>query len=68
VAIPAALKRRIKALEYKHDLDGSRALKVFIYHPEEDIPYWDPEPPEAWQQAHPKGCAVILQVRNFRVD
>ena len=40
-------------------------LKVFIYHPEEDIPFWDPEPPEAWQQAYPRGHAVILEVRDM---
>lgn len=68
MAIPAALKRRIEALEYKLDPDGSRALKVFVYHPEEEVPFWDPEPPEAWQQAHPKGHAVILEVRSFAVD
>ena len=65
MAIPAALKKRIEALENRFDLEGRKAIKVFIYHPEEDIPYWDPEPPEAWQNANPKGHAVILQVRNL---
>jgi hypothetical protein len=58
------LKKRLEALEKSFDLEGSRAIKAFIYHPEETIPYWDPEPPGAWQQVHPKGHAVILEVRN----
>jgi hypothetical protein len=40
-------------------LDGSNAIKVFIFHPEENIPFWDPEPPEAWQQAHLKGMRLF---------
>jgi hypothetical protein len=65
MAVPAVLLKRLVALERSFDLDGSNAIKVFIFHPEEGIPYWDPEPPEAWQQAHPKGHAVILEVRDM---
>ena len=68
MAIPAALKKRIEALENRFDLEGRKAIKVFIYHPEEDIPYWDPEPPEAWQKVHPKRNAVILERRSCRLN
>lgn len=65
MAIPSSLKRRLNTLESK--LDGRDAIKVFIYHPEEDTPYWTPEPPDTWQNANPKGHAVLLQVRNCGV-
>jgi hypothetical protein len=61
----ATLLKRLVTLERVFDLGGSKAIKVFMFYPEEDVPYWDPEPPDAWQQAHPKGHAVILQVRDF---
>lgn len=67
MSLPPGLKKRLAALEYKLDPEGSRAFKVFIYHPEEDVPYWDPEPPEAWQQAYPKGHALILEVRDMGI-
>ena len=67
MAITAVLKKRLESLERGFDLEGSKAIKVFIFHPEEKVPFWDPEPPDAWQQAHPKGHAVILQVRDFGV-
>ncbi|AKB47608.1 hypothetical protein MSKOL_1831 [Methanosarcina sp. Kolksee] len=65
---PACFKKRLEDLEKSFDLEGSRAIKVFIYYPEEDIPYWDPESPEAWREAHPKGHAVILERRNCRIN
>lgn len=68
MAFPACFKKRLEALEKSFDLEGSRAIKVFIYHPEEVIPYWDPEPPEAWQEAHPKGYAVVLERRSCRIN
>ena len=61
----ATLLKRLVTLERGFDLEGSKAIKIFIFYPEEDVPFWDPEPPNAWQQAHPKGHAVILQVRDF---
>ena len=61
----ATLLKRLVTLERGFDLGGSKAIKVFMFYPEEDVPFWDPEPPDAWQQAHPKGHAVILQVRDF---
>lgn len=61
----ATLIKRLVTLERGFDLGGSKAIKVFMFYPEEDVPFWDPEPPDAWQQAHPKGYAVILQVRDF---
>lgn len=59
MAIPVAPLRRLETLENRSDLEGSRAIKVFIYHSEEDMPFWYPEPPEAWQEAHPKGHMVF---------
>jgi hypothetical protein len=63
----ATLLKRLVTLERGFDLGGSKAIKVFMFYPEEDVPFWDPEPPDAWQQAHPRGHAVILQVRDFGV-
>ena len=67
MTLPVGFKKRLEALEYRLDPEGSRALKVFIYHPEEDLPFWDPEPPEAWQMAYPKGHAIILEVRDIGI-
>lgn len=61
----ATLLKRLVTPERGFDLGGSKAIKVFMFYPEEDVPFWDPEPPDAWQQAHPRGHAVILQVRDF---
>jgi ketosteroid isomerase-like protein len=61
------LKKRLEILENSFDLKGRGDIKVFIYHPEEDIPFWNPEPPETWQEAHPKGHAVILERRSCRI-
>lgn len=68
MTIPVALKKWIGTLEKSFDLEGSRVTKVFIYHPEEDIPYWDPESPETWQEANPKGNAVILERRSCKIN
>ena len=65
MALPASLLKRLEALECKIDPEGKNALKVFIFHPEAERPFWSPEPPEAWQQSHPKGKAVILQRRDM---
>ncbi len=46
MAIPAVLLKRLEVLERSFDLDGSNVIKVFAFHPEEDVPYWDPEPPK----------------------
>lgn len=67
MAIPAVLLKRLETLERSCNLDGRNAIKVFIFHPGETIPYWDPESPEAWQQAHLKGHAIILEVRDYGV-
>jgi len=60
-------KKRLETLKNSFDLKGREAIKVFIYHPEEGIPFWDPEPPEAWQEVHPKGYAIILERRSCRI-
>ena len=65
MAVPASLLKRLESLECR--LDNRNDLKVFIYHPEETIPYWDPESLEAWQQVHSKGHAVLLEVRDCGV-
>jgi hypothetical protein len=65
MAVPASLLKRLESMECR--LDSRNDLKVFIYHPEENIPYCDPESPEAWQQVHPKGHAVLLEVRDCGV-
>jgi len=67
MAIPAVLLKRLEVLERSFDLDGSNVIKVFAFHPEEDVPYWDPEPPEAWKEIHPKGKSVLLEIRNMGV-
>jgi hypothetical protein len=63
----SGLKKRLETLENSFDLKGREAIKVFICHPGEDIPFWDPEPPETWQKMHPKGHAVILERRSCRI-
>jgi hypothetical protein len=65
MAVPLSLKRRLNALESKLDRRG--AIKVFIYHPEEDTPYWTPELPDTWQNANPNGHAILLQIRDCGV-
>lgn len=62
MVIPVVLLKRLEALECQ--LDGRDEIKVFMYHPEENPPYWNPEPPEAWQQFHPKGKAILLTMRD----
>lgn len=62
MVIPVVLLKRLEALECQ--LDCRDEIKVFMYYPEEKPPYWNPESPEIWQQAHPKGHAVILEVRD----
>lgn len=66
MSLPAGLLKRLEALECR--LDGRDLIKVFIFHPDEAKPYWDPEPPEAWQQANPKGHAVILQFKDCGIN
>ena len=47
MAVPATLLNRLKDLEYSFDIEGRGIIKTFIYHHEEDVPFWDPEPPKA---------------------
>lgn len=56
--------RRIRDLENRINADESRAFKVFLFHPEAEKPFYEPEDPEAWQATHPNGRALILQIRD----
>jgi hypothetical protein len=59
MAIPVALKKRLEALEYR--FDDSNDMKIFYHFIEEDPIRWEPGDPVSWQQAHPKGRAIILK-------
>jgi len=63
---PASIKRKVEALEAISNC--SNDLKIFIYHPEEDVPFWEPEDPAKWQKLHPKGKAVRLVMTDCGID
>lgn len=58
----ASIKRKVEALEARSD--GSNDLKIFIYHHEADVPFWEPEDPANWQKLHPNGKAILLEARD----
>jgi hypothetical protein len=62
----AAIKKRLEALE--NALNANAALKIFVYHPEADVPFWEPEDPAKWQKLHPKGNAVLLVTEDCSKD
>ena len=66
MAISAALLKRLNALECR--LDGSNDMKIFYHFIEEKPIRWEPEDPAPWQQAHPKGRAIIFKVMDCGID
>ena len=54
--------QKLKNSIEQNRLNSSEAIKVFIYYPEEQPPYWKPEEPSEWKKANLFGHAVILKV------
>lgn len=62
----ASIKKKLDALESA--LNAKDNLKIFINHPEAEVPYWEPEDPAKWQKLHPKGKAVLLVMEDCSKD
>lgn len=62
----ASIKKKLEALE--NALNANASLKIFINHPEAEVPFWEPEDPAKWQKLHPKGKAVLLVMEDCSKD
>lgn len=59
----SSIEKRIKSLENR---SGGPGVKIFMYDSENGK--WDPEPPDNWKAAHPKGVAVTLASVDASID